>query len=195
MKPDLRKLSVVWDCPADCRPLSILSLPTKCGQCSSDHCANPKTPPQIIKMLSEIYHRIENHCFKPWSALICQFYSCFICSLSLLYALMLWATPRTETTAVPRCLARVAFLGWDPAAVVLHVIKGPLSHLLVHPPFRNSGPEPSDWDVNRENEEQRFHHMPHWDEAIILSPKLFTTDVITAYSAILLAAPLPLPVT
>lgn len=137
MKPDLRKFPVVWDCPADCRPLSLpphvdsVPLIIVLTENSSSNYQNAlwDIPPHWEPLLSAM------------NALICLFCSCFICSLSLLYALMLWATPRTETTAVPRCLARVAFLGWGPAAVVLHVIKGPLSHLLVHPPFQNSGPE------------------------------------------------------
>lgn len=172
MKPDLRKFSVYPPNVDSVPPIIVLI----------------KKSSSNYRLLSEIYHPIENHCFKPWRGLVCLFCSCFICSLSLLYTGMLWAIPRTETTAVPCCLARVAFLGRDPAAVVLHVIKGSLSHLLVHSPFQNSGPEPTDWDVNRESEQQRFHHVPHWDEAIHCPLNFYHKYDNCLFSRILLAA-------
>ena len=112
-------------------------------------------------MHPEIYHPIKNHCFKPWNDLIWLSPSCSVKSPSSLPTLMRvrpqglsW---RLLTSACP---ADVAFLGRDPAAVVLSVINIPLSHL--PPPSRGKwhrahwlGCEPG------RGRSRGFYHVPH----------------------------------
>lgn len=144
-------------------------------------------------MPPEIYHLIKNHCFKPWNDLICLFPSCSVKSPSSLPTLMRvrpqglsW---RLLTSACP---TDVAFLGRDPAAVVLSVINIPLSHL--PPPSRGKWQSPLTGMWAREREEHRFLLCTPREDAYWLTPKLITASVTTAYSAGLLLLFLPLAV-